>query len=249
MIRLMFLSSVLVTTVLGACASDEMSAPSVTDAPGGTEAAPAPEVADTAEDPGDASQDGAAGETHDVDPGPSDASDPGPSDASDPGDVAPAPPRVALETSLGTIVLALDATAAPSHVANFLAYVDAGFYDDTLFHRVLTGSLVQGGRMGSDGVDKAPSAPVANESDNGLRNVRGTLAAARKQDPDSATSQFFINVADNTYLDFPNQGGSGYTVFGRVAEGLDVVDAIAAVTVNSSVRPTDNVVLVRASRR
>jgi cyclophilin family peptidyl-prolyl cis-trans isomerase len=144
---------------------------------------------------------------------------------------APAAPRVALETSKGRIVLELDAEHAPKSVENFLAYVRAGHYDGTVFHRVIPGFMIQGGGFTPDMTQKPTRPPIANEADNGLKNRRGTLAMARTSDPDSATAQFFINLVDNTPLDFRSKDvrGWGYAVFGKVVEGMDVVDAIAQV--------------------
>jgi len=139
-------------------------------------------------------------------------------------------PQVEIETSEGKIVLELDAEKAPITVENFLKYVDDGFYDDLIFHRVISGFMIQGGghddklREKTEGV----RASIKNESRNGLSNKRGTIAMARKNDPNSATNQFYINHKDNPNLD--NFGG-GYTVFGKVVDGLDVVDAIAATAV------------------
>ena len=143
--------------------------------------------------------------------------------------VALAGPRVALETDLGRIVIELDAERAPRTVENFLRYVREGFYDGTVFHRVVPGFVIQGGGYTARLERKPTHPPIPNESDNGLSNRRGTVAMARARDPDSATSQFFINLADNTFLDHrpPVARPSGYTVFGRVVEGMDVVDAIA----------------------
>lgn len=138
---------------------------------------------------------------------------------------------VVMETSLGTVEIELDAKNAPLTVANFLAYVDASFYDGTVFHRVIPNFMVQGGGFTADLVQKPTRPPVKNEADNGLRNVRGTIAMARTMVVDSATAQFFINTVDNKFLDFtaPNIRGYGYAVFGRVTAGMDVVDKIAAV--------------------
>jgi peptidyl-prolyl cis-trans isomerase A (cyclophilin A) len=162
--------------------------------------------------------------------------------------LAEAGTTVVLETSLGRVRLALEAEKAPLAVSNFLTYVDEGFYDGTLFHRVLPGSIVQGGKEGTDGVDKPVHSPVPNESSNGLSNLRGTLAAARRSAPDSATSSFYVNVADNSYLDYPQHNGSGYTVFGHVLEGLEVMDAISQVARDASDRPLTPVVLQSARR-
>jgi peptidyl-prolyl cis-trans isomerase A (cyclophilin A) len=133
-----------------------------------------------------------------------------------------------IETDRGSIRIALDREEAPATVANFLTYARDGFYADTIFHRVIPGFMIQGGGM-TEGMERKPTrAPITNESDNGLSNVRGTLAMARTSDPDSATSQFFINLTDNARLD-GQKGQPGYTVFGRVTDGMDVVDDIAAV--------------------
>jgi peptidyl-prolyl cis-trans isomerase A (cyclophilin A) len=140
---------------------------------------------------------------------------------------APAP-RVVLSTSEGDITLELDAEKAPQTVANFLAYVKAGHYDGTIFHRVIDGFMIQGGGFTPDMKQKPTKAPIALESRNGLKNARGTIAMARTSVPNSATSQFFINVVDNPRLDYPNPDGHGYAVFGRVVAGMDVVDRIRA---------------------
>jgi cyclophilin family peptidyl-prolyl cis-trans isomerase len=139
---------------------------------------------------------------------------------------AAAPVTVTLETSLGKIVLELDAQHAPQTVANFTQYVKDGYYDDTVFHRVIPGFMVQGGGYAGGLQLKPTRSPIAIESNNGLRNLRGTVAMARTSDPNSATSQFFINVADNGSLDYAGNGAEGYTVFGRVVEGIEIVDKI-----------------------
>ena len=145
---------------------------------------------------------------------------------------APAPPSarpvVALETSLGTIKVALDRDKAPVTVENFLQYVRSGHYDGTIFHRVIPNFMVQGGGFDADMKQKPTKAPIKNEASNGLKNRRATVAMARTNDPDSATSQFFINVKDNTMLDY-GMRNAGYAVFGEVVEGMDVVDRIVAV--------------------
>ncbi|MGQ7846266.1 peptidylprolyl isomerase [Granulosicoccus sp. 3-233] len=140
-----------------------------------------------------------------------------------------ADPRVQLSTSLGDIVLELDEKRAPQTVRNFLDYVDSGFYDQTLFHRVIEGFMIQGGGFNQNYQKKATRAPISNEAYNGLRNDRYTIAMARTTAPHSATSQFFINSEDNRNLDHTDttQRGWGYTVFGRVIEGKSVVDAIS----------------------
>jgi peptidyl-prolyl cis-trans isomerase B (cyclophilin B) len=143
----------------------------------------------------------------------------------------PSPPRVALETSLGKIVIELDAAKAPKSVENFLAYVRAGHYDGTIFHRVIPGFMIQGGGFDT-GMEQRPTRPpVQNEASNGLRNARGTVAMARTSDVHSATSQFFINTVDNRALDYKDSTprGWGYAVFGKVVEGMDVVDKIEKV--------------------
>ena len=144
--------------------------------------------------------------------------------------VAQEAPRVRLETTMGNIVLALDAQRAPQTVENFLAYVNSGFYDGTIFHRVIGNFMIQGGGYTADMSRKETRSPVKNEADNGLKNSRGSIAMARTQDPHSASAQFFINVEDNAALDHtaPNGRGWGYAVFGHVVEGMDVVDEIRA---------------------
>ncbi|MBN2212508.1 MAG: peptidyl-prolyl cis-trans isomerase [Sedimentisphaerales bacterium] len=134
--------------------------------------------------------------------------------------------KVKLTTGKGEIVIELNEQKAPDTVKNFLQYVNEGFYDGTIFHRVIPGFMAQGGGFTPDMKQKSTHTPVHNESSNGLRNDRGTIAMARTPDPDSATSQFFINVADNKFLNYPNNGG--YTVFGKVVSGMEVVDAIVA---------------------
>jgi peptidyl-prolyl cis-trans isomerase A (cyclophilin A) len=141
---------------------------------------------------------------------------------------APSGPVVVLDTTLGTIKIVLNKEKAPLSVDNFLKYVRARHYDGTIFHRVMPGFMAQGGGFTPDMKEKATRPPVRNEAKNGLRNSRGTVAMARTSDPDSATSQFFINVRDNHRLDF-GIGGAGYAVFGEVVEGMDVVDKIVSV--------------------
>ena len=159
---------------------------------------------------------------------------------------------VKLHTNHGVITLELDAEKAPETVKNFIAYVEAGHYDNTLFHRVIDGFMIQGGGFEPGMNQKGTNAPVKNEADNGLKNERGTIAMARTQDPHSATAQFFINVADNDFLNFraPSAQGWGYCVFGRVTDGMDVVDAIKSVQTRSSGFhqdvPAENVVIERA---
>jgi len=136
-------------------------------------------------------------------------------------------PQVELKTDLGTIRVELFQDKAPATVENFLAYLDSGFYNGVIFHRVVPGFVVQAGGFTFDFQKKETRAPVVNESANGLRNLRGTLAMARTRDPDSATSQFYINLKDNTDLD-AREHRPGYTVFGRVTEGMEVVEKITA---------------------
>ena len=157
-------------------------------------------------------------------------------------------------TTLGTLKVQLDAVNAPLTVANFEQYADDGFYDGsdgdgaTVFHRVISGFMIQGGGISESGGDKRTRAPIAIESDNGLSNTRGTLAMARTNDPNSATSQFFINHVDNDPLDYVSQGNPGYTVFGEVIEGLEVLDAIAAVETDGRDRPLTPVVIESVTR-
>ncbi len=140
----------------------------------------------------------------------------------------PAHPHIKFETSEGTIVLELDARRAPVTVGNFLELVDSGYFDGTIFHRVIADFMIQGGGVTRDLKNKEPVNSISNESGNGLTNMRGTIAMARTGDPHSANAQFFINVKDNTALD-PRPDRWGYAVFGYVIEGMDVVDAIATV--------------------
>lgn len=155
---------------------------------------------------------------------------------------AAGPPVVTFETTMGSIVIQLDDVAAPITTANFLAYVESGFYDGsdgagaTVFHRVIPGFVIQGGGLTETLETKTTMAPIVNEFGNGLTNLRGTISMARTSDPDSATSQFFINLVDNTSLDEP----PGYAVFGEVVEGMEVVDAIAGVQ-TTSMPPYDDV--------
>ncbi|MBL7214832.1 MAG: peptidyl-prolyl cis-trans isomerase [Phycisphaerae bacterium] len=139
--------------------------------------------------------------------------------------------KVQMKTTMGDMIIELDTEAAPVTVKNFLEYVDNGFYAGTVFHRVIPGFMIQGGGMDKDLNPKSNNDPIVNEASNGLKNERGTLAMARTSDPDSATSQFFINHKDNDFLNYsgPSPDKIGYAVFARVTEGMDVVDAIAAV--------------------
>jgi peptidyl-prolyl cis-trans isomerase A (cyclophilin A) len=156
-------------------------------------------------------------------------------------------PVVVLETSKGTIMVLLDPAKAPGTVDNFLKYVDSGFYDDTLFHRVIKGFMIQGGGFDTAMRVKATLAPIRNESGNGLENRRGTIAMARTNDLDSATSQFYINHVDNAFLD-----ANKYCVFGKVLRGMNVVDAIADVATGNQGGmadvPREPVILLRAYR-
>jgi peptidyl-prolyl cis-trans isomerase B (cyclophilin B) len=159
---------------------------------------------------------------------------------------------VKLHTSLGTITLDLDAEKAPQTVRNFLDYVSAGHYDNTVFHRVIDGFMVQGGGFEPGMKQKPCQAAIRNEADNGLRNDTGTIAMARTSDPHSATAQFFINVADNAFLNHtsPSPSGWGYCVFGKVVEGMDVLDKIRGVKTGSKGFhqdvPLDDVMIERA---
>jgi peptidylprolyl isomerase/peptidyl-prolyl cis-trans isomerase B (cyclophilin B) len=143
----------------------------------------------------------------------------------------PANPRVLIETTKGNITVELFPARAPLTTENFLRYVKSGFYDGLMFHRVIPGFMIQGGGMMPDMTEKPNGTPIPNEADNGLKNLRGTLAMARTGEPHSATSQFFINVADNAFLNHRGKSieGWGYAVFGQVVDGMDVVDAIVAV--------------------
>jgi cyclophilin family peptidyl-prolyl cis-trans isomerase len=145
-------------------------------------------------------------------------------------------PIVLIETTMGNITIELDMQNAPNSSENFLAYVDDGYFVDTTFHRVIPDFMIQGGGITADMQDKSSKrAPIENEANNGLKNDRGTLAMARTSDPHSATSQFFINHADNAFLNFTSESmqGWGYAVFGKVTEGMDIVDAIAQVPTGS----------------
>lgn len=163
-------------------------------------------------------------------------------------------PRVVLETNHGNIILELYPDKAPQSVGNFLAYVDEGYYSGTIFHRVIDGFMIQGGGFTDDMTQKSTKNGVPNEADNGLENSRCTVAMARTTDPHSATSQFFINLADNAPLDHTDKTprGWGYTVFGKVVEGMDVVDAIAKAPTGTVGPfrdvPSETVVIVSAQR-
>ena len=159
---------------------------------------------------------------------------------------------IKLHTNFGAIALELDAEKAPETTKNFIAYVEAGHYDNTIFHRVINGFMIQGGGMEPGMKQKDTKAPIKNEASNGLKNEAGTIAMARTQDPHSATAQFFINVADNDFLNFKaeNVQGWGYCVFGRVSEGMDVVNKIKGVKTGTSGFhqdvPKEDVVIQRA---
>jgi peptidyl-prolyl cis-trans isomerase B (cyclophilin B) len=139
--------------------------------------------------------------------------------------------QVVIETTMGSFTIELDAARAPKTVQNFLAYVDAGHYTGTIFHRVIDGFMVQGGGYDAAYDKKSTRAPIMNEADNGVKNELGTVAMARTNDPHSATAQFFVNVSDNTFLNHKSKTDRewGYTVFGKVVSGMDVVDRIKAV--------------------
>ena len=141
------------------------------------------------------------------------------------------PPVVELDTSMGAIVIELNEEKAPKTVENFLNYVKSGQYDGTIFHRIIDGFMIQGGGMDAEMNEKPTNAPIENEADNGLKNDKGTIAMARTQDPHSATSQFFINVKDNDFLNHSgkNMQGWGYTVFGKVTSGMDVIEKMKGV--------------------
>lgn len=144
------------------------------------------------------------------------------------------PVNISMETTLGTIQLELDPEKAPKSVENFVQYAKDGHYDGLVFHRVIKGFMIQGGGYDESFDQRKTRAPVTNEAANGLKNVRGSVAMARTAVPHSATSQFFINHADNGFLDYPGQDGWGYAVFGKVTAGMDVVDKIAATPTGST---------------
>ncbi|WP_442598257.1 peptidylprolyl isomerase [Parapusillimonas sp. JC17] len=162
-------------------------------------------------------------------------------------------PRVNLQTNQGAILIELDAEKAPKTVENFLTYVKEGFYDGTVFHRVINNFMIQGGGFEVGMKQKQTHAPVENEANNGLKNNRYTLAMARTADPHSATAQFFINVADNDFLNFtsPTPNGWGYAVFGKVVEGTEIVDKIKTTkTGNKGFHqdvPTEDIVIEKAT--
>ncbi|MEA2109421.1 MAG: peptidylprolyl isomerase [Pseudomonadota bacterium] len=161
-------------------------------------------------------------------------------------------PQVVFSTTKGDMVIELYADKAPISVKNFLAYVDSGFYDNVIFHRVIPGFVIQGGGFNPEMVKKTTKAPIKNEADNGLKNLRGTLSLARTRVVDSATTQFFINLGDNASLDH-RAGNFGYAVFGKVVKGMDVVDTIAGVPTGSHGHyrdvPTIPVIINKATRK
>ena len=169
--------------------------------------------------------------------------------ATKPLSTASANPRVAIETSLGKIIVELDPAKAPKTVENFLAYVSAGFYEGTTFHRVIPGFMIQGGGFTPEMKQKATQPPIPNEADNGLKNVRGALSMARTPDPNSATSQFFICQVDRPDLNHTgkNPQGWGYAVFGKVIEGIEVVDKIATVKTGNRDVPMTAVIIQKAT--
>ncbi|MBN1792169.1 peptidyl-prolyl cis-trans isomerase [Candidatus Woesearchaeota archaeon] len=154
-----------------------------------------------------------------------------------------------LETSMGNIEIELNRSASPVTVENFVSYVNSGFYDGLIFHRVMKGFMIQGGGFSPDGVQKEPADPIKLESSNGLKNKAGTIAMARTNVPDSATSQFFISTVDNSFLDFA-PGNPGYAVFGKVVLGMDVVQKIESVATGNRPPhqnwPVQDVVIVKA---
>lgn len=163
-------------------------------------------------------------------------------------------PRVKLQTSMGDVVIELVPEKAPKSVANFLEYTKAGFYDGTIFHRVIPTFMIQGGGFTEKYQQKQVRAPIPNEANNGLKNVRGSIAMARTSDPASATAQFFVNVVDNEFLDYRSATpqGWGYAVFGKVVEGMDVVDKIRNVSTGAGGPfggdvPTKTIVIQRAT--
>ena len=157
---------------------------------------------------------------------------------------------VVMETSLGNITIELADDKAPISVKNFLQYVDGGHYDGTIFHRIIANFMIQGGGMTADLRQKTTKPAIKNEGGNGLRNKRGSIAMARTSAPDSATSQFFINVVDNGFLDRDqSQDGVGYAVFGKVTEGMDVVDKIKAVKTGAQDVPREPVVIQKVYRK
>ena len=157
--------------------------------------------------------------------------------------VIAANPLVEMKTNQGSIVIELYADKAPKTVENFLQYVKDGFYNGTIFHRVIDGFMIQGGGYEPGMREKPTRAPIENEAKNGLKNVTGSIAMARTPNPHSAAAQFFINVANNGFLDYPGQDGWGYAVFGKVTQGIDVVQKIAKVKKNRQDIPLETVLI------
>jgi len=155
--------------------------------------------------------------------------------------------KISIQTNLGTIEAELFNSKAPETVKNFLNYVDSGFYNGTIFHRVIHGFMIQGGGYTNDMTEKPAKAPIKNEAKNGFKNLKGTLPMARTQAVDSATSQFFINTANNPFLDHGIRD-YGYCVFGKVTKGIDVVEAIEAVRTNQNDMPLENVLIISIKR-
>jgi len=156
-------------------------------------------------------------------------------------------PAVLIKTSAGEIVVELDPAKAPKTVDNFLQYVKAGFYNGTVFHRVIRGFMIQGGGYTPQGSEKSTRGPIEIESSNGLKNRRYAIAMARTADPNSATAQFFINTKDNRFLDYPGQDGFGYAVFGKVIKGSEVVDQIEAVDTDRRDKPIKPIIIESAT--
>ena len=146
---------------------------------------------------------------------------------------------IKMNTSKGDILIELDEEKAPISCANFRKYVEEGHYDGTIFHRVINNFMIQGGGFTPDMMQKTTREPIENEAKNGLKNEAGTIAMARTMDPHSATAQFFINLGNNSFLDYPGQDGWGYAVFGKVTEGMDVVNAIKGVETTSKAGHSD----------
>ncbi len=162
-------------------------------------------------------------------------------------------PVVVMETNMGTIEIELDEAKAPVTVKNFLSYVDSKFYNGTIFHRVINNFMIQGGGFDEKMTEKKTNAPIKNEGQNGLRNDTGTIAMARTADPNSATAQFFINVNDNSSLNYPSPDGHGYAVFGKVISGMHVVNRIKLVKTGNmhghSDVPMDTVVIKSVKKK
>ena len=154
--------------------------------------------------------------------------------------------KVEIQTTYGNIVVELYPDKAPITVENFLTYVNEGFYDNTVFHRVISDFMIQGGGYTTNGIEKPTHEPIKLESNNGLKNGRGTIAMARTNEPNSATAQFFINVVDNDFLNYGSRD-KGYAVFGKVVKGMDVVDKIAKVKTNSQDVPLQTIEIIKAS--